>query len=197
MGKMHPLSQLDGETLLCLGRHALEAYVRKGKLPPLDLAPLSPCLQAAGASFVTLKKYGQLRGCVGSLEAVRPLAQDVCQRAADAASRDYRFQPVRADELQEIRIEISVLSPPKPLRYSRPDEIPTLLNPGGDGVILSSGICRATFLPQVWERASVPEEFLGLLCRKAGLPPDAWLHGRVELQTYQVNRFCEAANLQE
>jgi AmmeMemoRadiSam system protein A len=191
MRKRHPLNQVDGETLLRLARHALEAYVRAGSLPTIDLVNLSPCLQASGASFVTLTRCGQIRGCVGSLEAARPLAQDVCQRAVDAASRDYRFQPVSVDELQEIRIEISVLSPPKPLRYAEPEEIPSLLNPGEDGVILTSGLCRATFLPQVWERAPTPEEFLGLLCRKAGLASDVWQRGQVKLQTYQVEHFYE------
>lgn len=169
----------------------METFVLTGELPTLELTEFPATLRAPGASFVTLTKHGALRGCIGTLEARLPLAEDVRRRAVDAATRDYRFPPVRAQELAEIHIEVSVLSAPEPLRYGNPQEIPHLLRPGTDGVVLVSGMRRSTFLPQVWERVPEPERFLEMLCQKAGLAPDAWRYEPLHLLTYQVHSFCE------
>lgn len=183
----------EGASLLALARQAIEEHIRTGKLPPLELASLPTCLQAPGASFVTLTKLGALRGCIGTLEARLPLAEDVRRRAVDAASRDYRFPPVCADELPQIQIEISVLTAPERLCYRDPREIPRLLHPGTDGVVLISGMRRSTFLPQVWERVPEPERFLEMLCQKAGLPSDAWRRGSLDLLTYQVHSYRDGS----
>jgi AmmeMemoRadiSam system protein A len=191
MGDAGRITIPEGAILLPLARQAMEEYVRTGRLPPLELASMPACLRAPGASFVTLTKHGALRGCIGTLEARLPLAEDVRKRAVDAATRDYRFPPVCAHELADIQIEVSVLTTPERLRYRDPQEIPSLLHPGTDGVVLISGIRRSTFLPQVWERVPQPERFLEMLCQKAGLAPDAWRQGSLDVLTYQVNSFSE------
>ncbi len=185
------LSPKEKEILLRLAREALEAAACGRPLPPLDLSGLPERLRRPGASFVTLTEKGVLRGCIGTLEARMPLAEDVRQHAAAAALYDYRFFPVQPEELQHIRVEVSVLSEPRPLDYERPEDLPGLLRPGIDGVILARGDRRATFLPQVWEKVPQPERFLSQLCEKAGLPPEAWRRGRVQVYTYQVEHFQE------
>ncbi len=95
---------------------------------------------------------GAFRGCVGALEAYQPLAEDVCEHAVAAALEDYRFPPVLPQEVGRIEIEISRLTSPIPLEYEKPEDLPELLHPGVDGVVLREGLRRATFLPQVWEK---------------------------------------------
>jgi AmmeMemoRadiSam system protein A len=194
MGGTSTITTTEGRPLLLLAREAMEAFILTGDLPVLELTELPPLLRAPGASFVTLTKHGALRGCIGTIEARLPLAEDVRRRAVDAATRDYRFPPVCAQELALIRIEVSVLSAPEPLSYRNPQEIPHLLRPGTDGVVLVSGMRRSTFLPQVWERVPEPERFLQMLCQKAGLASDAWRHESLHLLTYQVHSFCEGDN---
>ncbi len=185
------LSPEERDILLKLAREALEAAARGRRLPPLDLSALPERLRRPGASFVTLTEKGMLRGCIGALEAHMPLAEDVRQHAAAAALYDYRFFPVQPDELQHIRVEVSVLSEPRPLNYEKPEELPGLLRAGIDGVILVRGDRRATFLPQVWQKVPEPERFLAQLCEKAGLSPEAWRGGDVQVYTYQVEHFQE------
>jgi AmmeMemoRadiSam system protein A len=120
-----------------------------------------------------------------------PLADDVREHAVAAAVEDFRFSPVRPDEVSSIEVEISVLTPPRPLRYELVDELLGKLRPGIDGVILESGYHRATFLPQVWDKVPDPEAFLGMLCEKAGLAYDAWRKGDLRVSTYQVESFHE------
>jgi AmmeMemoRadiSam system protein A len=117
--------------------------------------------------------------------------EDVRQHAVDAALYDHRFFPVQPDETQSISIEISVLSKPQPVPASDPDTILKTLRPGVDGVVILSGGRRATFLPQVWEKVPSPQQFLGMLCQKAGLPDGAWRRGDVEVLVYQVESFHE------
>ena len=142
-----------------------------------------------GASFVTLKKNGRLRGCIGSLAAQRPLLEDVRANAVAAATRDPRFAPMTPDELPEVAIEVSVLSAPRPLRVSSLREGYAALRPGIDGVILQTGAGRrATFLPQMWQVLPDPAQFLGRLWLKAGLEPGVW-HEGTTLQTYTVRAW--------
>jgi hypothetical protein len=146
---------------------------------------------APGASFVTLTERGELRGCIGSLEAVRPLLDDVTDNAVSAATRDPRFPPLTARELDGVAIEVSVLSAPIPLPVSGLDDAYKTLRPGVDGVIAQLGPRhRATFLPQVWEQLPDPEDFLSHLWRKAGMPPGEWPEGTA-LQTYTVRAWHE------
>jgi uncharacterized protein len=177
--------------LLKLARQALEAGVL-GKLPPpLDPKTLPPNLQQPGASFVTLTRLGNLRGCVGALEPYQPLVEDVQEHAIAAALQDFRFPPVRASELPEIKIEVSRLTLPKDLDYSSPEDLAARLRPGIDGVTLIDGRMRATFLPQVWEKLREPQMFLNHLCRKMGAPDDLWRKKKLRVQTYQVEEFHE------
>jgi hypothetical protein len=148
-------------------------------------------LQEPGACFVTLTLWGELRGCVGSVRAYRPLFDDVWLNARASAFHDTRFAPVERDELSEIAIEVSLLSQPEPLAsFAREEEAVAALRPGVDGVILESGLHRGTFLPQVWEQLPDPTEFLAHLKRKAGLSPGYWSPD-VELQRYSVMKWAE------
>ncbi len=185
------LTKDEKNYLLQVARAALEAAVNRRQLPPLNLSTLPERLRAPGASFVTLTKLGALRGCIGTLNAEAPLVQDVRQHAVDAALYDHRFLPVQPDETQSIAIEVSVLTEPCPIPTADPDAIPDMLRPRVDGVVLLSGSKRATFLPQVWEKVPSPEQFLAMLCQKAGMPSDAWKQGNVEILVYQVESFHE------
>jgi AmmeMemoRadiSam system protein A len=189
---MHDLITDDEkQTLLQLARAALEHAVQHTDLEPIDLATLPERLQAPGASFVTLTKGKVLRGCIGSIKATIPLAEDVRQHAMDAALHDYRFPPVKSEEVPDIEIEVSVLSSPKPLEYTCGDDLPKLLKPGEDGVIIVKDKSRATFLPQVWEKVPQADRFLDRLCEKAFLPQNAWREGQLQVFTYHVEYFHE------
>ncbi len=186
-----PLTADEKRTLLQLARAAVFAAARQQDPPDLRLEGLPPALQKPGACFVTLTLYGELRGCIGSLQAVRPLAQDVQQQAMLTALYDYRFGTLTPDELPGIEVEISVLSEPQPLPYADGADLARKLRPAVDGLILSSEDHRATFLPQVWERVPRVEDFLNLLCEKMGLPPNEWRYGQLAASVYQVDKFTE------
>jgi AmmeMemoRadiSam system protein A len=181
----------EKQTLLRLARQSLELGVRGEKLPPLDWDSLSPTLRADGASFVTLTEHGDLRGCIGALEAYQPLVEDVREHAVAAALNDYRFPPVQVAELIGISLEVSRLTAPVPLEYTSPEDLVAKLRPGVDGVILRDGGRRATFLPQVWEKLPDAENFLDNLCHKMGDSPNLWRHKHLEVLTYQVEEFHE------
>jgi len=149
-----------------------------------------PWLREPGACFVTLRRQGDLRGCVGSVEAYRPLFEDVWSNARASAFRDTRFRPVEAWELPGISIEVSLLSAPEPLDFASEEEALRRLRPGADGVVLEYEEHRATFLPQVWEQLPDPQDFLGHLKAKAGLRRDFW-SPEVRLQRYGVIKWVE------
>lgn len=177
--------------LLAIARQALGACVRDEPLPNLALNELPPRLRLPGASFVTLTRSGELRGCIGTLEAQEPLARDVQEHAVAAARNDYRFPPVSLAELPEIEIEISTLTPSCDLEYQTAQELVSRLRPGIDGVTLIDGWRRATFLPQVWQKLPDTELFLSYLCEKMGAAPDLWRAKKLRVQTYQVEEFHE------
>lgn len=187
-----PLISDDKGILLRLAREAVTAAVKDEPLIRPDLNTLPASLRRIGSCFVTITEAGNLRGCIGGLEADQALAYDVQDHAAQTALYDYRFPPIAPAELEIIEIEISVLTEPQPRPYGQASDLLRLLRPGVDGVILSQGSRRATFLPQVWERISDPTDFLSLLCQKMGLPEDEWLEGKLEVQTYQAEKFSEA-----
>jgi uncharacterized protein len=178
--------------LLQIARQSIADAAAGNLLIPLDLPDLPTELQALGACFVTLTVKGNLRGCIGSLEARQPLALDVQEHAVDAALNDFRFSPLRPREVPDVRIEISVLSAPAPLTYSLPEELPSRLRPGEDGVILINGLRRATFLPQVWDQIPEPAMFLGMLCEKMGADAGLWRKKKLDVLTYQVEHFEES-----
>lgn len=189
------LSDEEKGTLLRLAREALEGSVRGQRLQAMDLSGLPAILRAHGASFVTLTVDGDLRGCVGTLVARLPLAQDVREQAVSAALQDHRFSPVQERELERIRIEISRLTPPVALEYSTPDDLRARLRPDVDGVILHYGARRATYLPQVWKKLPDPDAFLGSLCEKMGTEPEFWQHVPLGVETYEVEEFHEQRDL--
>ncbi len=175
--------------LLRLARQSIANYQTHGQLLTLSDSPVDPLLKEIRAVFVTLTIDGQLRGCVGHLKAVQPLYQDVIENAARAAFNDSRFSPLEEKELQQINIEISVLTVPQKLSYSSRDDLLTKLHPPTDGVILKKGCYEATYLPQVWEELPSKEGFLSSLCQKAGLPPAEWEQGQLEVFVYKVEKL--------
>lgn len=179
-----------GRTLLALARESLAAAVA-GELAETD-SPREPWLLEPGATFVTLRKDGSLRGCIGTVRAHRPLAVDVRENARAAAFSDYRFPPVTPEELPRLRVEVSLLSPPEPLPALTEAEACEMLRPGIDGVILECAGCRSTFLPQVWEQLPDLRAFLAELKRKAGLPRTFWSPD-VRLWRYTVEKWEEPA----
>jgi AmmeMemoRadiSam system protein A len=181
----------EKQNLLRLARQALELGVRSEKLPPLDWNLFTPRLHEDGASFVTLTRHGDLRGCIGALEAYQPLAEDVREHAIAAALSDYRFPPVQTAELGQISIEVSRLTAPVPLDYASPEDLLARLSPHVDGVVLRDGSRRATFLPQVWEKIPDPADFLDNLCYKMGAPANLWRRKHLEVLIYQVEEFQE------
>lgn len=191
---MMPEQNLSGEEkqiLLRLARQALEAAVHRQPMPQIDPKEMSHRLQEPGASFVTLTIRGMLRGCVGTLEPYQSLVDDVREHAIAAGLQDYRFPPVRAEELNQIEIEISRLTIPQPLVYTTPTMLVEKLCHGIDGVVLRDGPRRATFLPQVWEKLPDPAEFLDHLCAKMGADPGLWRRKKLEVLVYQVEEFHE------
>lgn len=147
-------------------------------------------LKKPGATFVTLTRFGDLRGCIGSLEARRPLGLDVRENAVAAAFHDPRFWPLTRDEYDGLRVEVSLLSPAEALDVKGEVDALAALRPHIDGVVFEYGHRRSTFLPQVWEQLPQPAGFLAHLKRKAGLPADFWDDG-VRLSRYTVTKWKE------
>ena len=182
----------EQQMLLRMARDAMERGVKGEKLAPLDQSTLSPHLREEGVSFVTLTIKGQLRGCIGGLEACQSLAEDVRQHAVAAALGDPRFPPVSERELNGIQIEVSRLTRPHPLEYKDANDFLSKIRPHVDGVILRDGIYhRGTFLPQVWEKIPDPEEFLNNLCYKMGVSKNLWRNKHLDVFIYQVEEFHE------
>jgi uncharacterized protein len=143
---------------------------------PLEVRPwhFEATLQELGASFVTLRIGEELRGCTGTLEAVRPLVVDVAHNAFASAFRDSRFAPLDPGEFPALDLHISILDSPERLAVASEEELIRVLRPRRDGLILEEGARRATFLPAVWEQLPAPRDFVGHLKHKAGLPLDYW-----------------------
>lgn len=177
--------------LLGLARDALVAAVEGEALPQRSLdSPEQEWLLEPGASFVTLSRQGELRGCVGCLEPRRPLVDDVRANARAAALEDRRFNPVRQEELGEISLEVSVLSPLEELAFTDERELLAALRPGVDGLVLQCDGRRATFLPQVWHNIPDRSVFVEQLKLKAGLPKHFW-SDRLRAWRYAVEKFTE------
>jgi len=162
------LTDAELEWLVDLARRAVRQHVEFGTYM-VACAPAA-ALRAPGASFVTLKQRGALRGCIGSLNAHRPLADDVTANALAAAFRDPRFKPLSSEETTMTSVQIAVLTPPSAaFRVRGEDELYAQLAPGKDGLIVRHGSCQATYLPSVWEQLPAPSDFVGELRRKAGI----------------------------
>ena len=160
--------------LLNLAKESIQHGLDTGRPLKIDIDQYPPELTKPCATFVTLKKQGQLRGCIGMLEAVRPLAQDIAENAFSAAFRDPRFPPLEKDELDLLEIHLSILSHPEPVTFASEQDLLTQVRPGIDGLILEEGSRRGTFLPSVWQSLPDTRQFLRHLKQKAGLPADYW-----------------------
>lgn len=178
-----PLEPKERQLLLDIARRAIHHGLETGELIELPLGDYPPSLQEERATFVTLKHSGRLRGCIGMIEAVQPLAQDVAHSAYSAAFRDRRFYPLKAEELEGLEIHISILSPLEEISFSSEHELLGKLRSGVDGLTLEDGVFRGAFLPVMWEELPEPREFIKHLKIKAGLSPDYWS------QTLRVFRF--------
>ncbi len=177
------------KVLLDLARKTIGCHFNTGDGVP-DV-PKDEVFHKKKATFVTLKISGRLRGCIGHLKPVTSLWKSVGENARSAAFHDHRFSALTPVELKNLEIDISILSSPSPLEYTDSDDLLKKLQPGIDGVVLSDGQRGATFLPQVWEQLQSAEQFLGQLCRKAGLEETAWLEGNLAIKVYQVLCFGE------
>jgi AmmeMemoRadiSam system protein B/AmmeMemoRadiSam system protein A len=175
-----------GRTLLSLARGSIE----KTLLGKLEATPSATWLNQTGATFVTLTKDGNLRGCIGSLQPARALGEDVAQNALGAAFRDPRFPEMTAAEWPQCRVEVSLLSTPKPVRFADEADLVEQIQAGEDGLIIEADGKRGTFLPQVWEDLADKRVFLDHLLRKAGLPTDTRLT-RCKVSRYRVAKWKE------
>jgi AmmeMemoRadiSam system protein A len=185
------LTEEERALLLKLAREALECGVNGQPLPALDYDSLPPRLREPGATFVTLTRGDELRGCIGTLEARTRLADDVREHAVAAALEDYRFSHVKPYELREIEIEVSFLTPMVPVEYDGVEDLLMKIRPCEDGVMIRDEWRRATFLPQVWETLPDPQDFFDHLCHKMGADPDLWRKKKLEVAVYQVEKMVE------
>lgn len=179
-----------GGTLLTIARNAIVHHLG-GVEKQHDVYPW---MKEPGASFVTLTQQDNLRGCIGSLDAHRPIIDDVRANAIAAAMHDPRFMPLSAGELAHTRIEVSLLSTAESMVFNSEQQVLTMLRPGIDGVVLEYGQTRGTFLPQVWESLPEPADFMAHLKRKAGLPAGFW-HQDIRLSRYTVTKWKEAEHV--
>jgi len=168
------LNKEQQQQLLLLAKSSIEHGLQTDQPLQVNLEDFPPELREKRASFVTLQKHHHLRGCIGMLEAVRPLAEDVAENAFAAAFNDSRFPPLSSYELNDLEIHLSILSTPEALSFSSEQDLLTQLQPGVDGLILQEGNRRSTFLPSVWEQLPNPKQFLRQLKLKAGFSPDYW-----------------------
>jgi len=186
------LTEKDKKFLLQLARRSIGYYLDTGNT--LELSPAevkSKNLIKLGACFVTLKKGKELRGCIGTLDAHRPLFQDVVENSLASAFGDPRFYPLTREELKEVKISISVLTQPKDFPVKNHEDLLVKLKKGEHGLILKQGFAQATFLPAVWEQLPDKIMFLEHLSMKAGLPPDGWKDPNTKFLVYEAIEFSE------
>lgn len=182
------LAEKERATLLEVAREAIRYGLDKHAPMPVNVSLYSEPLKVTRASFVTLLKENRLRGCIGHLEATQPVVRDVAENAFAAAFQDPRFGPLAAQELEQLEIHISLLTPAQPIEVESEGELIAQLRPGIDGLILQEGYHRGTFLPSVWEQLPEPALFLRHLKMKAGLPSDYW-SDRIRISRYTTESF--------
>jgi AmmeMemoRadiSam system protein A len=179
------LSAADRDTLLRLARESVRHGLDHGIALTVNPDDYSDALRTPGASFVTLQRRQRLRGCIGMLQPVRPLVEDVVENAFAAAFHDSRFKPLDGNEFADLDIHISILGEPEPLPCDSEADLLRQLRPGIDGLILQYGARRATFLPSVWEQLQDKREFLAHLKQKAGLAAGFWSN-ELRVERYEV-----------
>ena len=185
--ELHPEER---DTLLEIARASIDLGLQTGNAMQPDAKQLCGALAEPRAVFVTVTRESRLRGCIGSMEADQALATSVAEAAYGAAFSDPRFPPLEQDELTSVRIGISVLSALEDLEVGNRQALLDQLSPGEDGLMITEGHRRATFLPAVWEQLPLPEQFLQHLMAKAGLPGDHW-SPRLRVQRYTTLSFKE------
>jgi AmmeMemoRadiSam system protein A len=185
------LTATELHTLVDVATRSVEyaVHVRHGWHPNPD--QYSPGLQQPGAAFVTLRRDGRLRGCIGQLVSAEPLVNCVADRARAAALDDPRFPPVTPAELPFLEVEVSVLSDPEPFDVGGYDDLLRTVRPGADGLVVEAGSHRATLLPAVWDDLPSPTEFVEALWRKAGLRPGEWPNG-IRMSSYTAQLATDA-----
>ena len=171
-----------------IAKNSIVNGLNKSEPINIELSDYDDDLQTKRATFVTLHKHGQLRGCIGILEPLRPLAEDIAHNAFAAAFSDHRFPPVSADEIDHLDIHISILATPEEISFSSEDDLVSQLRPGVDGLIMQEGKQRGTFLPYVWESVTDRHDFLNHLKQKSGLPANYW-SDTIKVQRYTVEEF--------
>ena len=185
------LTSGEQKYLLALARKTSIQYLSGKPVQDLGKEKLSPALIEKRGCFVTLEKKGNLRGCIGYIQPIKPLCECVMENAVNAATQDPRFPEVNFDELNTITIEISALTVPEPLNIKNRKTLLQILVPYRDGVILRNGWRKSTFLPQVWEHFPDAESFLNALCEKGGMPGRCWEDEGTEILTYHAQVFKE------
>lgn len=181
--KAEDIARTHGEMMLDFVGKTIAHGLSKGAPPAVDTKSFPDGLTEPGATFVTIEKDGKLRGCIGSLQAHRPLIEDLVHNAYRAAFKDPRFPPVGKDEAGRISWSVSLLSAPEQMLIRDERDLLSQLVPGADGLIIADGAKRATFLPQVWDQLPEPTTFLAHLKRKAGMTPDHWS------KTFEAHRY--------
>lgn len=188
MGAFNPQDQ---EALLARARSAILNALAKTDTEHIRIETSPPLLTAHRGCFVSLHLRGRLRGCIGNIEPMGPLADAVSRNACRAAFTDPRFPAVTSDELADIQIEISVLTEPRQLEFTDAEDLKGKLIPGTHGVILSRGGRSAVFLPQVWDQLPDKERFLENLCIKCGLSKHAWKEPGTRVSVYEAEYFSD------
>lgn len=189
---MHPMPYTDSEKqrLLQIARGSIQSGLESGKPSTIDLKSVPDALKEKRATFVTLHRHDELRGCIGALTAHSSVAEEIAQNAYAAAFQDHRFTPVETQELDDLDISISVLTPSEPLEFKNEVELLEKIHPGIDGLILESRRNRGVFLPSVWESLPDRKQFLNELKRKAGLPLDYW-SDEIRVSCFSSEYFSE------
>jgi AmmeMemoRadiSam system protein A len=189
---LQAFSREEQEQLLRLARRSLTEVVTNDKLPEVKTNAFPQKFAEVKGCFVTLTEYGRLRGCIGHIRPQEPLYKAVMDNTLNAAKRDPRFKPVRPDELDQVEIEISVLTVPEPLAFSSPEDLLAKLQPHRDGVVLQMDGRSATYLPQVWEEIPDKTRFLDTLAQKAGATAGDWRAPGTQVFIYRVECFKES-----
>ena len=186
-------SEREKARLLAIARASIEQGANNRTPLAVNEHQLGGVLARPAASFVTLTLKGELRGCIGTLEAQQPLALSVAVNAFKAAFQDRRFEPLPREEISQVAIDVAVLSPAQPMVVGSHQELVEALRPGEDGLILEDQDHRATFLPKVWERLTDPRQFVAHLMNKAGLPENHW-SDTLRVYRYHTISFAEDAS---
>ena len=181
-------NEVQRQQLHDIALDSIKSGLSTGTALAVDSSGLDDALKTKRATFVTLQKNGELRGCIGMLEPIRPLAEDIAHNAFAAAFSDPRFPPLAEHELDQLDIHISILGTPEAMFFDSEQDLIDQLRPGEDGLIMTEGHRRGTFLPSVWESLTQPQAFVSHLKLKSGLPENYWSDD-IQIKRYSVEEF--------